>query len=147
MNRNTNKRYGNLLWILFFLFLFRVTMQFILQFAEISFLPGFDQWHSNTLPYHILLICQILILTLYFRICMRVSRNTLRSKKSVSVFLLISGNIYFVSMLIRYAVTMYLHPEMRWTGHLIPVVFHLVLASFLIVLGMYQMDVLKFKKS
>ncbi len=147
MDRNKSIRYRNILCILLFLFLFRVSMQFILQFAEVSFLPGFDKWHSNTLPYELLLICQIIILFVYGRICLRVGNNTLKSKKSVYVFLLIFGCIYFISMLMRYSVTMYLHPEMRWTGHLIPIVFHLVLASFLIVLGLYQRADLKSNNS
>lgn len=99
------------------------------------------------MPYEILLICQVIILFVYGRICLRVGNNTLKSKRPVFVFLLIFGSIYFISMLIRYTVTMYLYPEMRWTGHLIPIVFHLVLASFLIVLGFYQRADLKSDKS
>jgi hypothetical protein len=38
-------------------------------------------------------------------------------------------------MVVRYAVWMTIKPEERWTGDLIPVVFHIVLASLLLVVA------------
>jgi hypothetical protein len=38
-------------------------------------------------------------------------------------------------MLVRYPVQMALHPEWRWHHRTIPIVFHLVLATFLRVLA------------
>jgi hypothetical protein len=38
-------------------------------------------------------------------------------------------------MVARYVVTMWLYPERRWTGGLLPVVFHLVLATFILLAG------------
>ena len=37
----------------------------------------------------------------------------------------------FLSMVVRYGVTMTLHPEYRWFGHTIPIWFHMVLAAYL----------------
>jgi hypothetical protein len=44
----------------------------------------------------------------------------------------VAGWIYACSMVVRYVVTMSVRPEKRWTGDLIPMVFHVVLASFLL---------------
>ncbi len=42
-----------------------------------------------------------------------------------------------LSMPVRYAARMWRHPEARWTGRTIPIVFHVVLATWLFVLGGY----------
>ena len=44
---------------------------------------------------------------------------------------------YAIAMIVRYVVRMRHHPEARWTGQTIPIVFHLVLATWLFVLGSY----------
>jgi hypothetical protein len=42
-------------------------------------------------------------------------------------------------MLLRYAVTMAVHPERRWLGTgTIPIVFHWVLAAYLFTLGRFH---------
>ena len=41
-------------------------------------------------------------------------------------------------MVVRYAVWMTIRPDERWTGDLIPVAFHLVLASFLLVVAQHH---------
>jgi hypothetical protein len=41
-------------------------------------------------------------------------------------------------MVVRYAVWMAIKPEERWTGDLIPVVFHIVLASFVLIVADYH---------
>ena len=33
---------------------------------------------------------------------------------------------------------MILHPEMRWVGDIIPIIFHMVLAGFIFILGDYH---------
>jgi ABC-type multidrug transport system permease subunit len=43
-------------------------------------------------------------------------------------------------MLVRYAVSMALQPEWRWFGHTIPIVFHCVLATFLMTYGTLLVD-------
>ena len=143
MRYTSEKNYKIFLWILFSLFLFRVLSQFTLQFIDIAFLPTFEKWHSNTLPYTVLFFFQILIIILYSRICIRVSKNTLKANANIGKFLRIFGTIYFLSMIIRYIISMIYYPELRWFGHIIPIFFHLVLSSFLIVLGKYHKFKLK----
>ena len=49
------------------------------------------------------------------------------------------GIVYFLSMVVRYALRMSWYPEERWFGGTIPIIFHWVLASYLIVLGCYHL--------
>src|SRR6185437_16031047 len=48
------------------------------------------------------------------------------------------GWLYLGVMIIRYVIRMRLYPRERWTGGSIPIFFHWVLASFLLVLGHYH---------
>src|SRR5437588_11196864 len=52
--------------------------------------------------------------------------------------LLVFGLVYLAVMLIRYVVRMSLYPAERWTGGSIPIFFHWVLASFVLVVGGYH---------
>jgi hypothetical protein len=137
--------YKTALWILLGLFVFRVVSQFTLQFIKIDHFPTFEQWHSNTLNYKLLLFFQIVIILMFLRICIKVSNQTLKSNKNWANFLKVFGLIYFTGMVFRYFMSMYMYPDMRWTGNLIPIIFHLVLASFLVVLGKYHTYKLIFK--
>jgi len=48
------------------------------------------------------------------------------------------GYLYALGMVLRYGLTMALHPERRWLHGAIPIVFHWVLAGYLWTLGRYQ---------
>jgi hypothetical protein len=61
-----------------------------------------------------------------------------RRNRGLGVALWVFGWIYACGMVVRYIVTMMLRPEMRWTGDLIPMVFHVVLASFLLTVAGYH---------
>ena len=47
--------------------------------------------------------------------------------RAAPILIVISG-VYFVSMALRYVLTMALHPERRWFKRTIPIWFHMVLA-------------------
>jgi len=55
-----------------------------------------------------------------------------------SDFLIKFSAAYAALMVFRYILTMNLHPEMRWFGDIIPIIFHFVLAGFIFVLGHYH---------
>jgi hypothetical protein len=50
----------------------------------------------------------------------------------------VSG-VYAGAMVVRYAVRMRRHSDQRWFGGTIPIVFHWVLAAFLLVFGVYNL--------
>ena len=42
-------------------------------------------------------------------------------------------------MIVRYILRMSLYPEERWFGGAIPIIFHWVLATYIIPLGLYHL--------
>ena len=58
--------------------------------------------------------------------------------KTLMLMLVACACVYAAGMAVRYAVRMARRPEQRWFGGAIPIVFHFVLASWLLVLGLYH---------
>ena len=59
-------------------------------------------------------------------------------RRRLGTGLLIFGSLYLVVMILRYVIRMSLYPHERWTGGCIPIFFHWVLSSFILVLGSYH---------
>ncbi|MBX9689720.1 MAG: hypothetical protein K2X27_23630 [Candidatus Obscuribacterales bacterium] len=126
---------------LLFLFSLRVVGQLLVFLFKPSFLPPMHEWYSGLIPYGPLLICQFAIILLFGKICIDFaglggffSRANAAFAKNLSRF----ATVYAASMILRYLIQMTLHPELRWFGSSIPIAFHLVLASFLLLLGNYH---------
>ena len=132
------------LWILLAFFTGRVLGQLAVALDVAPFLPPMDEWQSGLLPYPVLLAAQFVLLAGLGTICWQFSRGRgwfVRGPSRLGTPLWVAGWVYAVSMVARYAVWMAIRPEERWTGDLIPVVFHIVLASFLLVVaGYYRGD-------
>ncbi len=121
------------------LFFGRVVGQVIATLVEPRWLPAPVHWFSGTLPYPVLLPAQILLLMFmslvtydavrragYWHVERERTRRILRRAAAV----------YFAANLLRYVLTMALAPELRWTGHAIPIAFHFVLASYVLALSL-----------
>lgn len=96
---------------------------------------------SGAMPYPMLLISQIIIVLLYGKVCADVlrARGYFASYKDRWAPQLVRlGAVYFSIMLVRYFIHNGLHSHEHWTGGAIPIFFHCVLASFIIVYGRYQ---------
>jgi hypothetical protein len=118
------------------LFALRVVGQLAVTVAAPSFLPPVERWQSGLLPYPVLLAGQGVILALLAAVAIQLWRGTGRliaPRPRLDRFLTWIGFAYAGSMLVRYALTMALRPEWRWFGHAIPIAFHLVLASALLL--------------
>ena len=118
-----------LLWLLLTLFALRVVGQ-ILVVAELApFLPPMDEWQSGLLPYPLLLASQILIVGVLATVCVQFSRRKgffVRPHAWLATPLWILGWTYALGMVVRYAML---------RRDLIPVAFHIVLASFLLTVA------------
>ena len=133
-----------LLWTLLLLFALRVAGQLAVVLGRAPFLPPMDQWQSGLMPYPALLASQVVILSVLCVVCVQFSRGSgyfVHPHKWLATPLWVVGVLYAVSMVLRYAVWMTIRPDQRWTGDLIPVVFHLVLASFLLSVAQYHRKV------
>ena len=58
--------------------------------------------------------------------------------RKVGLILLVLGAIYFTVMLVRLLIGLFVLPEHSWFGKTLPAVFHLVLASFVLLVGYYH---------
>jgi putative CocE/NonD family hydrolase len=134
------RRYFWALATLLFLFCLRVLGQILVAFFHVSFLPPMEEWMSGLLPYPELLTAQILIIGLYGKICLDLFRGPgffVTPRRRLGTGLLIFGSLYLAVMILRYVIRMSLYPHERWAGGCIPIFFHWVLSSFILVLGSY----------
>ena len=118
-----------LLWILFSLFACRVLGQALVSAGLAPFLPPMDDWQSGLLPYPLLLASQLMLLGLLATVGAQFSRNEgyfVSRRPWLGTPLWIVGWIYALGMVLRYALL---------RRDVIPVVFHIFLASFLLLVA------------
>lgn len=131
---------GALLAILGILFLARVMGQLIVAVRAPAWLPPMQEWYSGVLPYRPLLASQAVILTIIGTLSLGLLLDIpvfAARRPEVGGLLLWLGWIYLLSMVVRYVLHMARHPEARWLGRVIPIVFHIVLAMCVLVVGSY----------
>ncbi len=133
------KTYRIGLWILFGLFCFRVAAQLLQNFYPVSFLPSFDDWHSGALPYSILVGFQAIIIILCLFAIREVSRPSANPDRKKGRHLLIAGGLYLGIMIIRLVGGYTFAASLHWFTVRLPTVFHLVLASFILLYGHFHL--------
>lgn len=136
-----SQKYAALLCLLLALFCLRVIGQMLVTFLEVSYLPPMEEWYSGLIPYPLLLVSQFLIILLCTKVCVDFTRENgffVNPRRRLGSGLVIFGSVYFVVMVIRYVIRMSLYPHERWTGGSIPIFFHWVLASAILLVGRYH---------
>jgi hypothetical protein len=119
-----------LLWSLLGLFALRVLGQVLVAFFDVRFLPPMESWYSGLMPYEYLLPSQIVLIAVMTWICIDFTRANglfFTEKRFFASAWLWFGYVYLAAMLAR-AVFLWDHP--------IPIVFHWVLAAFVITVGL-----------
>ncbi len=124
--------------VLLALFCFRVLAQLLQHYLALPFLPPFDAWQSGAVPYGILLASQILIIAIYFWILMRIMTNRMQPSRRQGWIFLFIGIIYFLAMVLRLAIGLTGLSDHHWFRSYLPILFHFVLASYLIVVGVFH---------
>jgi hypothetical protein len=123
------------------LFFLRVLGQALVAFMGVTFLPAMPEWYSGLLPYPLLLPVQLVILAIQGKVSLDLARGRgffVVRRPGPGRGLQVFAAVYFVAMVLRYALTMAWYPERRWLGTgTIPVVFHWVLAAYLFALGRF----------
>ncbi len=140
----TNKQTAVALWILIALFVFRVIGQLVVVLYAPTFLPPMKEWYSGLMPYQYLLPSQILIIIFFTKVTLDISRGSgywAKPKRKLGLWLRNFGIVYLAAMVVRYVLRMSLYPDERWFGGTIPIFFHWVLASYIILLGSYHVRV------
>jgi hypothetical protein len=100
--------------------------QALVAFFDVPFLPPMQAWYSGVMPYEYLLPSQILIIAVMAKICVDFTRRRgffFEPRRGWLWF----GCVYLAVMIAR-AVFLWDHP--------IPIVFHWVLAAFVITVGL-----------
>lgn len=134
----TAKAYAPWLWLLLLLFCFRVVAQLAAVAGAGSFLPSFEAWHSAVVPYWLLLSTQIAIVFVFSWTAWKFTRGNVRARPSLGRWLLGFGSIYFGVMVVRLALGLTVYGSHPWFGKWLPTLFHLVLASFLLIVGCFH---------
>lgn len=141
MQTGSTRRWASVLWLLLGLFCLRVAGQIVVALYAPSFLPQIDEWYSGLIPYGPLLVAQLAIIMLFTKICIDFTRGNgffVCPRPAFGRDVLALGYLYFASMVVRYVVRMALYPDERWLGGCIPILFHWVLASFVIAFALYH---------
>ncbi|WP_455198547.1 hypothetical protein [Kaarinaea lacus] len=132
------RRYAPWLWVLWLAFVFRVAAQWSLTVWEVPFLPPFDAWYSGALSYPQLLFSQFVIMAIMAFIAFRFSQGKVVADRTRGIILLVAGAVYFSLMFVRLFIGVLGLSEVLWFNRPIPSFFHLVLASFVLLLGRYH---------
>jgi hypothetical protein len=113
----------------------------LVAFWNVGFLPPMEEWHSWLMPYPVLLAAQFAIIVLLGKVAWDFARGAgyfAVPNRKFGKRLLWFGWIYLTAMILRYVIRMSLLPEERWFGGTIPIFFHYVLASFVLLVAYYH---------
>ena len=114
------------------LFALRVLGQALVVTRAPRWLPANEHWYSGLMPYRYLLPAQLVLLAVMVVICADIYRGSGLFAAEwwgrAALPLMVLSWLYFVSMVVRYVLTMALRPELRWFRRTIPIWFHMVLA-------------------
>ncbi|NIX14556.1 MAG: hypothetical protein GWN11_01405 [Candidatus Dadabacteria bacterium] len=141
LDSKTNKRNCFLLYliILVVLLVFRVAAQLMQYFFNLPFLPPFQFWDSGTLPYQILVAAQLAIIVILSKIVYKIGADNIRPNIKTGYIFITLGAVYFTIMLFRLAAGLTLLSDVKWFSYPIPPIFHMILASFLILFGYFHL--------
>lgn len=128
-----------LLWLLLGLFVVRVTAQLLVANGQTDFLPPMASWHSGVVPYPALVVGQIVLIGVLAKVCLDLSRGRgllARPNPALGIALFVFGLVYLAFNTTRYLLYVVSAPADRLV-HL-PVLFHYVLASFVLLVAGYH---------
>jgi hypothetical protein len=121
------------------LFALRVVGQLVVLIAAPAWLPPMDRW--NLMPYRLLLPIQLLFLAVMSWIWIGLLADeggVAEPHRRFGLTAIGLSLVYAGSMVIRYVVRMRRRPGERWFGGAIPIVFHIVLAAFVFIYGLFN---------
>lgn len=134
----TNRRYAWAVSALTLAFAARVAGQALQKWAPVSFLPPFDDFQGSGLPYPALLGAQLVILAVAATVIARMHRGKSLIGRRLVVPLAAAGGLYFAVMAVRLVLGLSVLSHSGWFSTWIPTVFHLVLATKLLLISAYQ---------
>jgi hypothetical protein len=119
------------------LFIGRVAVQLWQYFWPTDALPPFSAWQSGALPYPALVASQIAIIAVSLWTIARIADRKLGRRRRIGLALLALGILYFGFMAFRLVAGLTFLQDSPFFGVILPAIFHLVLASMLIIVGLH----------
>lgn len=138
-----SQRTSRILSVLLGLFLGRVLGQVVVALFSPSFMPAFEHWQSGALPYPLLLLSQIALITFAIRVIRSVKSANIEDNPSSKKLGKILANLsvfYATVIIVRalfYALSATGITSTLFIPGIIPIPFHLVIASFLLTYGRF----------
>jgi hypothetical protein len=120
------------------LFAARVAVQAIQYVHDFDVLPAFERWQSGALPYWVLFVLQVAIVTSQIVILRGVADGCRLLWPSQRRAFRRLALIYLNVMIFRLIAGLTFADGNRWLDAKLPTIFHLVLASFLLVWTRYE---------
>ena len=134
----THRHYSWVVSALTLAFAARVAGQALQRWAPVTFLPPFDDFQGSGLPYPVLLAAQVAILAVALAVIVRMRGNRSLISTRLVVPVAAAGVLYFAVMAVRLVLGLSVLSHSEWFSTWIPTVFHLVLASKLLLISAYQ---------
>ena len=122
-----------ILGALSFVFFLRIAGQYLQSKIGFAGLPEFDLWHSNTMPYPVLLGLQVLILLTMVAVTLRIRPATARPR--LGRVLKISAFVFALALSCRLFIGVLDLSSSAWFDGAVSTAFHFVLAAFLLTVG------------
>lgn len=139
--RKRPRQVALVLSVFFVLFAGRVAGQWFVESGAAPWLPARSEWYSGMIPYRPLLAVQLALLVLLAMVIRDFARGRgyfVEPRPWFAVQLWWFGLLYMAAMLVRYGLLMLLRPDLRWLHGTIPILFHIVLAGFLLTVSHYH---------
>ena len=127
--------YHRWLILLTVLFVLRVLAQLVQILEEVAFLPALELWQGSSLPYPVLLVSQVVIISIQIVVISRVRRGLIRPRTWKINLCYWFGGMYFSIMVVRLLAGLSFLSDNSWFNKSLPAVFHIVLASYILILG------------
>ena len=126
-----------LMFLLSGLFDLRVAAQLVQAVYEVPFLPPFEAWQGSAIPYPALLLLQAIVVAVMFVILWRLKTGAMSPCpwKHQACFAL--GGVYWAVMTFRLIAGLTFFAEYEWFARSVPALFHIILATLILVLGHY----------
>lgn len=131
------RRYFPWMLALVGLFVLRVLAQLIQAVHPIPGLPPFEAWHGAVLPYPLLLATQVLLIVGLVYILRQVRADAIAPRPWQYRVCFLLGGIYFFFMAFRLIGGLTILADHAWFAKSLPAFFHVVLATFILMLGHY----------
>lgn len=126
-----------LMSVLTALFVLRVFAQLLQALFPVGWIPEFEAWQSGLLSYPVLLAVQLAIIGFMSFVLHRVRNGTIRARPWKYRVCLVFGGAYFAVMAFRWVAGLTFLADQAWFAKSLPAIFHLVLASFILLLGLH----------